>query len=461
MKKTDRHPAGSRIAMRLPTVALPYAVTSMLRGGKRSLVVPAMFIGMMLFICVFYNMRTGFEGDIQQAYLDYPLIMRFTDITGKQVDGLVIKPSEIRKVAETEFVYKIYVENKSRYTVLGITQYADGSRLPPEEYIEEFVPHETREEREAFVEQWDMISTQWIGISDSYNAFQFSPEFAYSAAPKITWASGTDYNDFTYFNNRQGGDVIATEALLEKYNVSLGDTVLLLDLYPNDYIMGTLPMYRQSRHKIVGVFANESNTALFFQAAPNDYNESIIFDDYSDSGGYVFIYESVAFHLKEKRRLSEFKDWLEEHFNPVGVQGEHAHWAIIDDAAFYATMDSLNRFLGYLNMFYPIILGMVVGIGFLVSHLLLKSRAGEIAVLRGLGARKRTVFLSYFNEQFMLSLLGIAVGLGVAVPVLGGLSAISPPNVLLLCGCYYAGLALAIMQTYRKSTMKSLQMKEE
>jgi hypothetical protein len=448
----NKQPISSKVAMRLPAIALPYAVTSVLRGGKRSLVVPLLFIGMVIFICVFVNMRVRTEEEIEATYREYPLIMRFTDITGKKFEGFFnpynhwekdLLTSDLKKILETGFVYRIYFGYNTWPTTI-LTERFEG-----------FPQNESREDRERFAEQWIMESFLTSSAYHCPYGWQFAPEFAFGAAPEITWDPNWSRNDgYTH-------GYVVSEAVLERYNISVGDTVYRFTLHPENYIediRGT-GKYFQYERIIRGSFANETNEprAYYVCNVPCEYPKDHV--DYLLL--YDFQFDFITIWLTNKRQLSEFKDWLELNFNQIGQDNGFESWVVIDDAAFYATMDSLERYLGYLNMFYPIILGMVVGIGFLVSHLLLKSRAGEIAVLRGLGTRKHTVFFAYFNEQFILSLLGIAVGLGIAIPVLGGLSAIDPLNVLLLCGCYYAGLALAITQTYRKSAMKSLQMKEE
>jgi ABC-type antimicrobial peptide transport system permease subunit len=172
------------------------------------------------------------------------------------------------------------------------------------------------------------------------------------------------------------------------------------------------------------------------------------------------LYTSGGFTVADPARLSEFKDWLEPRYDPVGKVAGHRRWLIIDDKALYNTIESLNRYIGYMDMLFPVMMLAVAAIGFIASSLLLKSRGGEIASLRSLGARANQVFASFFIEPVILSLPGIGLGLMFAMLLLDVTAQAVLSYVPLLAVCYYMGAAAAAAHTYRKAVMVSLRADE-
>lgn len=165
-------------------------------------------------------------------------------------------------------------------------------------------------------------------------------------------------------------------------------------------------------------------------------------------------YQSVGFRLKNTSNMAEFKDWLSTRYSQVNQMTENRRWVVVDDAALYRTVESLQRYITYMNLLYPVVLFVAGLIGFLLSTLLLKSRGGEITIMRGVGGRRLGIFLAYFLEQFGLCLPGIAVGLAATALLLGGLSEIGMPAVLLFVLCYLAGASFAIYQTMSRSVLR-------
>ena len=65
---------------------------------------------------------------------------------------------------------------------------------------------------------------------------------------------------------------------------------------------------------------------------------------------------------------------------------------------------SIGRTVGIL------IAGLIVVVGFLVSWLMTSARKREFALMRGFGAGRVRIFLSFFHEQFVLCLAGCLAG---------------------------------------------------
>lgn len=453
---------GSDFIMHLPTTSLRYSLKSILRGGKRSLVVPLLFAVMLFFICVFHNINAGYQTRLDTVYDDIPVTMRFSDINGRKVDGLSITSVQTDNVMASNFIEQAWATSNQSFMVLGITEYADGSI--PEPPLEQFIPHPSAYARETLIEQWNMASDRNVlmKIESGITAFDYAPEFAFSSAPEITWANGYDEEKF-FSSGDDAQNVIVSENFLSKHNTSLGDTISVVYITDTKaFINNPKNSFFQVDLEICGSYEGVSSKPTAYTYFSGDDMTSVYDWNWLDGWKRIYsVYNSAGFILENTNKLSKFKDILEELFDPLGKAGKNRIWTIIDDTALYNTVDNLTRYIGYMNMLYPIILALAAGMGFLVSHLLLKGRAGEIAILRGIGTPKFTVFFSYFDEQFLLSLIGVFVGLTAAALILGGMSAIDPINVLPMAVCYYTGLAFAIINTYRKAAIEALTTKEE
>ena len=102
---------------------------------------------------------------------------------------------------------------------------------------------------------------------------------------------------------------------------------------------------------------------------------------------------------------------------------------------------------------------LVVLLGFLVSWLMIFSRRGEFALMRGFGAQKRRVFASFFLEQAILCLTGCAVGcIGLFRLYQGGI--VQPLTVAAYLICYLLGAAISIRMIGKTELMEVLAVRE-
>lgn len=97
-------------------------------------------------------------------------------------------------------------------------------------------------------------------------------------------------------------------------------------------------------------------------------------------------------------------------------------------------------------------------LGFVISWLMVNGRRMEFAIMRGLGASRGRVFLSFFLEQALLALAGCALG-GLVLTALGagGTGWLATAGFLI---CYLAGCALAVLAVVRTRLIQLLSEKE-
>jgi len=97
-------------------------------------------------------------------------------------------------------------------------------------------------------------------------------------------------------------------------------------------------------------------------------------------------------------------------------------------------------------------------LGFIISWLMVNSRRMEFAILRGLGAGRGRVFLSFFLEQALLCLLGCLLGSLALAAATGGISWLGAVGVFALC--YLLGAALSVLTVGRTHLMSLLSERE-
>ena len=78
----------------------------------------------------------------------------------------------------------------------------------------------------------------------------------------------------------------------------------------------------------------------------------------------------------------------------------------------------MDNYIKLMEILTPIMIILFGVIGFMVSYLLIRHRINELAIMRCMGARKVTVFLSFFIEQLILFITGLIPVLifGVVLP---------------------------------------------
>jgi ABC-type lipoprotein release transport system permease subunit len=459
----------------IPGVPLRYAIRSIFRGRLRSLTVPALFTVMLIFVFIFNQVREGYGAELETVYNDVPVNLWFTN------SRALVRDLNIRGQSFTELESSGYVRDKWRtndysYMDLGLALRADGTEAetPPEDFI---IPDG------AF--SYETFSFQIMPMTSPLKTAEQlmnSPPFRLAGESAVNWAEGYTLEDYEAFDVNWSGAMEAVPGLFSKNYLSekgykLGDeirvsffflspmsnswenlniNVTAAGAYEAEVDQSTI--YMPSGMDILKVFLTEINKS--------NYNQIYVFGDMAGGHTGVLgedgeeedygIYTSGGFTVKDPAKLGELKDWLETRYDPVGKVSRQRRWLIIDDKALYNTIESLNRYIGYMDMLFPVMMAAVAAIGFIASSLLLKSRGGEIAALRSLGARAGQVFASFFIEPVILSLPGIALGLAFAMLLLNVTARTALGYVPLLALCYYIGAAAAAAHTYRKAVMISL-----
>lgn len=121
---------------------------------------------------------------------------------------------------------------------------------------------------------------------------------------------------------------------------------------------------------------------------------------------YIYLFD-----LAEGVEAEDFADRLEIAFLPFGLQSLAIERLVRDVTETAFTLTSLLQ--GFVS------LGLLVGIAALgvMSTRAVVERRHEIGVLRAIGYRRRTIYLSFLLESAVIALLGIAIGIVLALPL--------------------------------------------
>ncbi|MGF7144261.1 ABC-type lipoprotein release transport system permease subunit [Anaerotaenia torta] len=446
---------GEKMKMDLiPFISLRYAMKSIIRNGRQSLIVPLLFAAMLLFLCIFSKIRMNIQDRMDSVHEDIPVTMQFTDSSGRRTDRLSIGIDSLAEIGQTGFTSSGWSSRRYYAKYMGISEKADGS-LPEESFTMFEIP-ENPYKLETMKYLWRSSSIPFVVTED----IRHSPQFYNTDGVEINWMEGMDWDIYSNGIDPQNGKwgCILPVSFMEKNQLSLGDIISFTVPYTGD------ALYAQNLFTVIGSYMDNGIGSAMFATQAAFYNSiiSVLYD------GVTLLYkveedkwQAAGFQLQHTEKLSDFKGWLETHYDQAGVTGKYRKWVVIDDKALYDTLESLNRYIQYMELLYPVLFVLISGIGFLVSNLLLKNRAGEMIALRTMGQSRTGIFLSFFWDSFVLSVLGGGMGLLLTAVLFKGWSREMVQNALLLAGCYYVGASIAIIRTFHKEILRMLAWREE
>jgi hypothetical protein len=400
---------------------------------------------------------------MDSVYNDIPVRLWFTNSNALQ-RNLSIKGGSFDELDASGYVRDRWQAVDYRYINLGLARYADGT-YPQTRPADIDIPNAHIDDR-GFRGQMlpltsPLIVTNLVTKTQGFNA---ADENA------IRWADDYTVEDFIFSERNPRSPepvpVLLSQSFCGDNGYQMSDVILITMFYMNPV---DSRWYRNNyTAEIVGIYEARVEQSTIYMPMAMDITNSIYNQiqrnngdrQNADAAADYGVYNKGGYTVSEPSRLTAFKDWLETRYDPVGKAGWHRRWLIIDDKALYNAVESLTRYIGYMDMLFPVMMAAVAVIGFIASSLLLKSRGGEISALRSLGAKVSQVFMSFFFEPVILSLPGIALGVTVAVVYLTVDAQTALIYALLLAACYYLGAAAAAVHSYRKAVIVSFNVEE-
>lgn len=255
---------------------------------------------------------------------------------------------------------------------------------------------------------------------------------------------------------------MVSEPVMEERGWKIGDEILLNFFYfLGDNATMTLSCYTNplelTEVKIVGTMEDvKASTAAVspdlvfpFEAIRAMYQRN----------GIPFFADTVSFTVKDPRRLNEFKAEMKElglvEKDLAAMDSYNGTALAVKDGSFISMASDLRQIMESMKAFLPVVLLVVLVIGYVVSSLLSGSRMEEYLLLRlqGIG-RWRSAF-SFWLEQILLVFVGIAVG-----DVFGILLSLKCSTLILINGvllaAYMTGAAVAYGRMGRGKVLQLL-----
>ena len=434
-----------------------YAFLSIIRGGTRTLVVPALAAVVVLFFGQLATTSLRYQEQLESIYDETTIPGNFTAIKGKQISGLVLNAYDIFNLYHTGYIDSLTISNSEPYYYLGKAVLANGIETGIEPL---YVPRGSfaRESMEAQI----LRGPDLTAINDIYT----SPEFLYSSTILMDFVDGFDET----FLSLPAGDervysCLVPSSLMQEENIEYGDVIRVAI---NDPYMDRELRQRIYRHydvEVIGSYEKQGKTntiyvplALFFdtglmwgeeRSATGPPNGILAPDTEIDPQQKELLLTSTLnsahFTVADTRSLDEFKTYLAEYgYSQVNQISRIREFLVMDDANFNNSVSSVKQQIQYVDRLYPVLYVLTGIIALVTSYLLVVSRKMELAVMRGLGTRRLRTFFSFFIEQSLLCILGILVGFVIWVLVSGIPAEL---HLLLTAGflvCYFLGSAISI-----------------
>lgn len=277
----------------------------------------------------------------------------------------------------------------------------------------------------------------------------------------VVWDTGEDAS----FLQGTEAKCIVSKKLFDRKGWKLGDKVTLCQWYyyrederypqlfanPLKTVDYEIAGYVDMKGKWDERFIVPPDVIVPFHAVRNAYAEE----------GIPFFASSASFVLADALRMNEFKQEMKE-LGFRSVAPTVPDYSIngvalcVNDAAFISTAEHLRQVIDTVRVFFPFLLALIVGVGYLITLLLLQSRKSEMALLRSIGLNRRKCFRVFFVDQLTLVVTGVVAGSVLTVLIQGNYGGSSALAGVLVGICYLAGNSLALWKLLNVSVMEAL-----
>ena len=418
-----------------------YGLLSLRRGSVRTLAVLLLGVVTAAFFGHLSSSLTSYETQLAAYKKNAVINGSATDMHGKRISGLVLKPHPIAALTAGDLVEDCCVTtNLGNVRILGVPGSPD--------YTEFIWPISAFAYETAF----DHIRKEptWMGVSSVEN----SPLFHYAKGGSVEWAAGRSEADFTariestyqqYDPHTEsfreasyitGPSICAiSRDMAEEYGLQPGDRIDTVAAY---YI-GADEHLAGDTLEIAAIYTSPGKSDIVFSPVSyirqgyerqSDYTRYrpvgsdftwISSEKWSDAeidamNGLGMLpnvsYSSFTFTLRDNTRLDELRSVLSDSgFTWVRSKDRSKSYMMIEDEVYLSTVHSMERQIQYVTVLYDALYLLTGVIGLTLAWLLVQSRRREIAVMRALGTQPIRLVLNFFVEQLILMSAGLGLGL--------------------------------------------------
>ncbi len=435
---TANPPAGTLHRKYTPSSLSRYALRHALRSRLTSLLTLAVALGFMLA-----------SGWIRQTIeRSRTQVERLYDTTVVKADILIDDPSALSSKGTlsygTGFIYPQTIDSvlSSGFVISSVLE---ADTLWPE--IGQF---ESASSVAAYL---------WVYAYDSPQAFNSG-----LADPgSLSFATGWDMERFIQPQTmeeiqQEGVAAIFPTSVLEQLQAKVGDKMRVIDPYLNSFPVVIVGQYSGVRSRVI------HDGVIPWRFSP-DNSVLIPLSSLQAIEGSHLKYTVAHFTLDphKNRELPQFRSEMDKVMQASGAGMGDLRFQIWDEELKVVT-GQLDKNVTLLSVLYPVVMGVSVLIGAGLCFLLLMQAAREAAILRVLGTTRTAVRLVLVSEPFIISMIGVFIGLGIAWLVWKP-SVFSTVSPLLISAALYlagviAGLVLGAISVTNKKPIELLQVKE-
>jgi hypothetical protein len=267
----------------------------------------------------------------------------------------------------------------------------------------------------------------------------------------IDFASSFDVSTFTY-SEGSPIPIIVPEQAFEDRSLSFGEQMLLAMRIPrsNPIVWVSYP----------AVIAGTHNGHVRDWIAVDSIMVPMPFEFFDNVAGREMLYYRINFDVTPEynRHLYEVLDEFGPAFFALGQRPEIMLW----DSQLNELTGAMEWVLLFLELLYPVTLVVAAAISLVLSMLLIMQMGKSAAIMRSLGASKRSVCAALWGEQLGVFVMGIVFGL-VAVFALGW--GFEPTEILAaaavcLVGAAIGSLLATIIVVVMRPPIEMLQIRE-
>ena len=484
-RKKHKRPRGAWFkALSFP---IKLAFRSIKRGGARSFVVPVVSLAMVALMCLFSGFLEGYQTELDDVYENMPVRAYITSYTGKSLDKLSMDDIDLWPIIETGFIEETHYTSTLRYTFDKVIPATESSNegdltvaLPASDFGLETLT-------DAILGYEKLILT---------NDIETVPEFYFEKDVPFTFLEGHGTEDFKKdYTAADDFPCLMSAQFMQENGIKLGDHIRITaywrysawagaftaDAYSFDLLVaGSYPRLTGADSiyipygfiKDTGILAewyyveNSLDASDLSNWKPQDeykFRTQAIYNQWVKTVTFrpLMKYNAVNFTLNNTRELEVLKDKLDElGYSTVGKFSRQRVFLVIEDQTLMETVNNLNRHISYMEIVYNAMYALSIGIGFVVSYLLIKTRKSEFAVMRSTGAGAFRTFVVFFAEQAVLCLVGTLLGGAIGLLMPGGMHALRLYAILGYALCYWLGSAVSVAMTNRVNVLSILSAKE-
>lgn len=396
-----------------------YVVYGLKKRKKENVITVGLGIVLVILLNLYFGSILSYQKQLKEFAQSIPVYCQITNKSGGLGNGLFISEKIVDNLRQSDMV------DDMSCTVIMMAGVGDFKPTEYGKYLNLYVVGANKPEAVGEL-TYDMINLNQDTITDFFTSDRMECIVSEKEMARRKWKIG---------------DKIP----LNLYYYGAESEYMKLELHP----MGGI-----TEVEIVGTMedllgktsAIDTDIIMPFEAVRNIYYRY----------GLTFFADTVTFYVKDPTKLNKFKEEMESiglvEMTPDAVDSYAGYALAVRDADFIAGATDLMRSIELMKLFFPLIFGLVLLIGYVVSYLFGNSRKDEYALLRLQGVKKTQSSMVFLLEQMILVIVGNLIGdIGMAFVTADVFTIVVVNGVIL--AAYLVGASIAYERMGKASVM--------